>query len=147
MEYYKELRKYVGHRPLILPGSVVLILNEHNEVLLQERELGVYGLPGGLMELGESLEDTARREVLEETGLHIGELKLCHVYSGPEYYMENPNGDMFYSVTTVYKTKEYEGNLSPDGIESRSLQFFQPNNLPDGILPSYRAFIENELGV
>ena len=147
MEYYKELRKYVGHRPLILPGSVVLILNSNDEVLLQERELGVYGLPGGLMELGESLEDTARREVLEETGLRIGELTLCHVYSGPEYYMENPNGDMFYSVTAVYKTKQYEGNLSPDGIESLSLQFFQPNNLPEGILPSYRTFIENELGV
>lgn len=28
MEYYKELRKYVGHRPLILPGSVVIIQNE-----------------------------------------------------------------------------------------------------------------------
>ena len=44
MEYYKELRKYVGHRPLILPGSVVLILNSKDEVLLQERELGVLRL-------------------------------------------------------------------------------------------------------
>jgi len=147
MEYYKELRKYVGHRPLILPGSVVLILNSNGEVLLQERELGVYGLPGGLMELGESLEDTARREVLEETGLHIEGLTLCHVYSGPEYYMENPNGDMFYSVTAVYKTKQYEGNLSPDGIETLSLQFYNRNNLPEGLLASYRTFIENELGV
>ncbi|GGA34552.1 NUDIX hydrolase [Psychrobacillus lasiicapitis] len=147
MEYYKELRKFVGHRPLILPGSVVLILNSNEEVLLQEREPGVYGLPGGLMELGESLEDTARREVFEETGLHIGELSLCHVYSGPDYYIENPNGDTFYAVTTVYKTKEYKGELSPDGTESLSLQFFEANNLPDGILSSYRTFIENELGV
>ncbi|TQR17713.1 NUDIX hydrolase [Psychrobacillus soli] len=147
MEYYKELRKYVGHSPLILPGSAVLIVNEKNEVLLQERELGVYGLPGGLMELGESLEDTARREVLEETGLHIGGLTLCHVYSGPDYYIENPNGDTFYAVTAVYKTKEYKGELAPDGIETLSLQFFNPNNLPSGLLPSYRTFIENELGV
>lgn len=147
MEYYKEIRKYVGHSPLILPGSVVLILNEKNEVLLQERKIGIFGLPGGLMELGESLEDTARREVLEETGLQLGKLKLCHVYSGPDYYIENPNGDTFYAVTAVYRTKDYKGDISPDGIESLSLQFFDPNYLPEGILTSYRKFIENELGV
>ncbi|WP_342567357.1 NUDIX hydrolase [Psychrobacillus sp. FSL K6-4046] len=145
MEYYKKLRQYVGHQPLILPGSVVLILNEQNEVLLQERAPGIYGLPGGLMELGESLEVTAYREVLEETGLRIGKLTLCQVYSGPDYYIENPNGDTFYSVTIVYKTNEYEGLLTPDELESISLQFFPPNNLPNGILASYRTFIEDEL--
>ncbi|TQR20483.1 NUDIX hydrolase [Psychrobacillus vulpis] len=145
MEYYKELRKYVGHSPLILPGAVVLILNDQNEVLLQERSSGIFGLPGGLMELGESLEDTARREVLEETGLHIDKLVLCHVYSGRDYYFEVPNGDAFYSVTAVYKTNEFIGALSPDGIESISLRFFNPNHLPEGILASYRTFIEYAL--
>ncbi len=145
MEYYKTLRQYVGHQPLILPGSVVLILNNNKEILLQERATGVYGLPGGLMELGESLEDTARREVFEETGLRIGKLTLCHVYSGQDYYIENPNGDTFYSVTAVYKTNEFEGILTPDGVETISLQFFPPNKLPEGIVAAYRTFIENEL--
>ncbi|MEI4771685.1 NUDIX hydrolase [Psychrobacillus sp. FJAT-51614] len=144
MEYYKQLRKYVGHDPLILPGAVVLILNDKREILLQEREQEVFGLPGGLMELGESLEDTARREVLEETGLQLGSLTLCNVYSGPEYYMENPNGDKFYSVTAVYKAFEYIGNITPDENESISLQFFSPKHLPGGILESYRKFIEDE---
>ncbi|WP_347342956.1 NUDIX domain-containing protein [Lysinibacillus pakistanensis] len=65
----KFLRQYVGHQPIILPGSAVIILNNANEVLLQKRYEGGWGLPGGLMELGESLEDTAKREVFEETGL------------------------------------------------------------------------------
>ena len=73
--------------------------------MLQEREPGIFGLPGGLMELGESLEDTARREILEETGLHTWRVNFCHVYSGPEYYFEVSNGDTFYSVTAVYKTR------------------------------------------
>ena len=145
MEYYKQLRQYVGHQPLILPGSNVLILNDKGEVLLQERAPNIYGLPGGLMELGESFEDTARREILEETSLHIGSLQLCNVYSGPDYYIENPNGDKFYSVSAVYKTFEYSGEILADKVESISLQFFAPTNLPDGIIDSYRKFIEDAL--
>ena len=38
MEYYQQIRQYVGHRPLILPGAVVIIQNEFNEILLQERK-------------------------------------------------------------------------------------------------------------
>jgi 8-oxo-dGTP pyrophosphatase MutT (NUDIX family) len=81
MNYVRDLRKLVGHTPLILPGSVVLILNNQNELLFATSN-GWLGLPGGLMELGESLEDTARREVKEETGLDIGDLKLLGVFSG-----------------------------------------------------------------
>jgi 8-oxo-dGTP pyrophosphatase MutT (NUDIX family) len=64
LEYYKELRKFVGHRPLILPGSVVIIVNEKGELLLQERDKYFWVLPGGLMNLGESLVETAKREVI-----------------------------------------------------------------------------------
>ncbi|GLO66088.1 MULTISPECIES: NUDIX domain-containing protein [Oceanobacillus] len=71
MEYYKYLRQYVGHRPIILPGSVVIILNEKNEGLLQKRHDGSWGLPGGLMDLEESFEEVAMREVFEETGLVV----------------------------------------------------------------------------
>lgn len=145
MEYYKQLRQYVGHQPLILPGSNVLILNDKGEVLLQEREPNVYGLPGGLMELGESFEDTARREIMEETGLHVGALQLCHIYSGPDYFNENPNGDKFYSISAVYKTADYSGEMLADEVESVSLQFFDPTHLPVGIMASYRKFIEDAL--
>ncbi|WP_411852885.1 NUDIX domain-containing protein [Virgibacillus halodenitrificans] len=62
MDYVSEIRKLVGHRPLILTGSVVLILNENNELLLQHRTDGGWGLPGGLMELGESLERSKGRD-------------------------------------------------------------------------------------
>ncbi|WP_338001047.1 hypothetical protein [Neobacillus terrae] len=46
MEYFKYLRQYVGHRPIILPGSVVIIVNQQNEILLQERHNGNWGLQG-----------------------------------------------------------------------------------------------------
>ena len=143
MEYVMELRKLVGHRPLILPGSVVLIINEQNQVLLQHRHDGGWGLPGGIMELGESLEETARREVKEETGLDIGELKLLGVYSGAEYYYKVSNGDELYSVTAVYLTRDVKGNIEMDKTESKALQYFHLNDLPEGLTEEYRNYMES----
>jgi len=97
MEYFKYLRQYVGHRPIILPGSVVIIANEENEILLQKRHNGNWGLPGGLMDLGEIFEEVAKREVFEETGLVVENLKLLNVHSGSNYYLKVPNGDELFS--------------------------------------------------
>lgn len=145
MGYIRELRKLVGHRPLILPGAVVLVFNNEGKLLLQHRSDGGWGLPGGLMELGESLEETARREVKEETGLDIGELKLEGVFSGAEYYLKVANGDELYSVTTVYSTNEYAGELEIDELESIDLQFFSLDQLPDDLQKSYLNYIKHHL--
>lgn len=141
LEYYKEMRKYVGHKPLILPGSVVIIVNDSGEILLQERNDGSWGLPGGLMNLGESLIDTARREVYEETRLNVNNLVLLDVLSGPEYFLKNPNGDELYSVTAVYKSSDYTGELIPDMEESKNLRFCRVDELPERMDQEYRDCI------
>ncbi len=62
-------------------------------VLLQLRgDDATWGLPGGRLEPGESLEQAARRELLEETGLAAGDLALVDVYSGPEFVVRYPMG-------------------------------------------------------
>ncbi|OCA84203.1 DNA mismatch repair protein MutT [Bacillus sp. FJAT-27225] len=134
MGYIEELRETVGQRPLILVGAAVAIFNEEGELLLQKRHDGQWGVPGGLMELGESAEDTARREVFEETGLEIGTLELITVLSGEEYFVHLANGDQFYPVTVVYKTNDIKGGvLQPDGIESIKAEFFPLDRLPEGL--------------
>lgn len=145
MGYVSELRKLVGNRPLILPGAVVLIFNDKDELLLQHRTDGGWGLPGGIMELGESLEETGRREVKEETGLLIGDMKLEGVFSGSEYFLKVANGDELYSVTAVYSTRSYEGEIKIDESESVDLQFFSLEQLPDGLQKSYLDFITQYL--
>ena len=113
MGYVEDLRAIVGHRPLILVGSVVIIIDEKGRLLLQERQFpkGAWGIPGGLMELGESTEDVAKREIFEETGYKIDELKLINVYSGPQNFTVAENGDEFYVVTTAYFTDKFKGKF------------------------------------
>ncbi|MEH7379180.1 NUDIX hydrolase [Bacillus sp. JJ1533] len=142
MEYYKYLRQFVGHRPIILPGSVVIILNDQNEVLLQKRHDGNWGLPGGLMDLGESFEEVAKRETFEETGLVVENLKLLNVFSGSEYYLKLPNGDELYSATAVYYTRDVSGEIKIDYSESEKMQYFSFDNLPNELTDEYRGFIE-----
>jgi 8-oxo-dGTP pyrophosphatase MutT (NUDIX family) len=58
--YVDELREMVGHRPIILVGSVTIIVDDMGRLLLQQRKepRRAWGITGGLMELGESTEDT-----------------------------------------------------------------------------------------
>ncbi|MED1941123.1 NUDIX domain-containing protein [Cytobacillus firmus] len=70
MGYVMDLRKIVGSRPLVITGASVIILDENNRLLLQLRkDNNCWGLAGGSLEPGETLEDVAKREMLEETGL------------------------------------------------------------------------------
>ncbi len=69
MNYIQSLRKVIGTKPIIAPGSAVIVLNEQNEILLQLRsDTNDWGIPGGGMEIGDSLEETARKELFEEIG-------------------------------------------------------------------------------
>lgn len=145
MGYIEELRQLVGNRPLILVGAVVVLVDSREQILLEQRQhpKGVWGLPGGLMELGESTEDVARREALEETGLHIGELQLINIYSGPDYFTTAQNGDQFYSVTAAYFTKDYSGKMEYDEKESMAIKFFNLESLPEKMIGSHREVIED----
>ena len=134
MGYIENLRAAVGNQPLILVGVAVAVLNETGEILLQKRMDGLWGVPGGFIELGESTEDAGRREVLEETGIEIGKLDLVGVFSGKQHFVKLPNGDEFYPVTIAYISREIKGGvLKADGQETTEAKFFKVNELPDGL--------------
>lgn len=130
-DYIKEIRELIGSRPFILVGSAVLVFNRENEVMLQLRsDTGKWGIPGGAMEPGESFEETARRELFEETGLNLKRLKFLDVVAGEEYYFQYPNGDEIYNAIALYACNDWEGELKMDDGESKDLRFFPLDNLP-----------------
>ncbi|MED1613252.1 NUDIX hydrolase [Bacillus paranthracis] len=146
MGYIEELRKVVGSRPLNLAGVAVAVFNEQGQILLQQRRNGIWGVPGGFVELDESTEEAGRREVFEETGIEIGTLQLISVFSGKEFFVKLPNGDEFYPITIAYLCKDIKGGLlKADGIESLSVQFFDFDKLPENISPFIKKLIEQKL--
>lgn len=130
MGYITELRKLVGSRPLIMAGACVIVEKE-GMILLQKRtDNGLWGLPGGALEPGESMEQVARRELLEETGLVAGALELMAVFSGDGLYYQYPNGDEVHNVITAYCCREAHGEPFADGEEGSELRFFLLDELP-----------------
>ena len=130
MGYIFELRELVGKRPLFSPGATVVAFDEQNRVLMQRRsDTKTWGFPGGSSELGDSLEDTARRELLEETGLVAGRLEFITVLSGAAYRFTYPNGDQIYNVGAVFVTRGLTGDLQTDA-ESLELRWFAPFSIP-----------------
>lgn len=142
MSYVKNIRKKIGHDPLILVGSNVIIENK-GKILLQKRSNGNWGLPGGLMELGETLENTARREVFEETNLHISNLKLINLYSGKDYVFTLDNNDQINVVTAVYHTNQFKGVLNGNNEETLDLKFVDPKKLPPNTEKEYVTYINH----
>jgi len=142
MDYIRELRALVGHRPLIVVVAGVLIFDENGRVLLQHRYDGHWGIPGGAMELGETLEETARREVREETTLELGTLTMVAVHSGPEFFDQYPNGDEVSFVIAIYEAREVRGSPIVDGNETRDLTFFALDALPPNMLAVARRVLD-----
>jgi 8-oxo-dGTP pyrophosphatase MutT (NUDIX family) len=134
-QYIKDMRKLVGHRPMIVSGASVIIFNAENKVLMLHRsDNDSWCFPGGALELGESLREAAIREVFEETGLEVTELELMDVFSGKDLYYKYPNGDEVYNVDAVFITRQYKGELKINN-ESRQARFFDIRDIPENISP------------
>src|SRR5665648_173408 len=130
MVYITELRKLVGHRPLLMVGAGVLIQDSNQHLLLLKRsDNHFWGLPGGAVEPGEDVEGTARRETMEETGLEVQDLELFGVYSGPEFFYEYPNGDQVYNVTIIYMARGVSGSICLNQ-EHTAWQYFADEDIP-----------------
>ena len=134
--YIMWLRSFVGHKPLLQCGAGVIVENEKGEILLIKRtDNGCWGYAGGSVELGEKVEDTACRELFEETGLIADNLELFSVFSGEDTHYIYPNGDEVHNIDIVYICKAYHGEMKADLNEASEVRFFDINNLPDNISP------------
>ena len=145
--YIKELRSLIGHRPIIYGAGSVIIENDRGEVLLGKRtDNHLWGYSGGGMEIGESVEDCARRELREEMGIEAEELEFFMVNSGPESHIIYPNGDEVYYVEVIFRCRRYHGEPRRQPEELEELRFFAPEEISlDMISPPIRPVFRKYL--
>ena len=142
MDYILQLRQYIGHRPILTVGATILVLDEQNRLLMMKRsDSGSWGIPGGATELGEVVEEAAKRETLEEVNLQVGEMSLFGVFSGPDLYYKYPNGDEVYNVTIVYLSRDWHGEIKLNG-EHTEWDWYPVNKIPEDPSPPIRPVIE-----
>ncbi len=147
--YIMSLREKVGHDPLLQCAGSIIIENEKGEVLLGRRtDNHKWGYAGGSIELGETIEECAKRELYEETGLIADEIEFFMINSGEETHYTYPNGDEVYNVEIIYICRKYHGELCKQDEELEELRFFSMREFPkmeeisDPIRPVFRKYLE-----
>jgi ADP-ribose pyrophosphatase YjhB (NUDIX family) len=127
--YIAFLRQNIGEDMLLLNAANVVIVNEFNEVLLQQRTgSNLWGLPGGLMELNESIAEAAIRETYEEMGVIVELTGFLGIFTNPMMrWRENDKARVLcYSFTA----KIIEGTVHVHDEESVAFGYFSKDNLP-----------------
>ena len=105
-----------------------------------------WGYAGGSIELGETVEEAAKRELFEEMGLVADEMELFYINSGEETHYIYPNGDEVYNVEIIYICRKYHGTIKRQEEEVEELKFFDVDDIPedisDPIRPVFREYIK-----
>jgi ADP-ribose pyrophosphatase YjhB (NUDIX family) len=130
------------------PSVAAIIPNDDGHVLLQRRsDNGLWGLPGGGVEIGESVSTAIVREVQEETGLTVMIERLVGVYSDPRFQVVRyADGNVVHYINTLFVCRIVGGTLQTCE-ETLDLQFFDPAHLPEGMLLSHRIRVQDAVAI
>ena len=143
-DYIRELRSRIGHMRIVIPGVRGIIVDQARGLLLQRRaDSGHWGLPAGVVDVGDSVLDALSREVQEETGLKVERADLFGVYTEPRFSVTYPNGDEVQTFTVAFLVREWSGELSADSEEVTDVRFFPLDALPENLYPIHRECIDD----
>jgi 8-oxo-dGTP pyrophosphatase MutT (NUDIX family) len=128
--YMERLRKKVGSDLILVPGVAAIIRDAAGRILAQRNKEGIWNLPAGAIDPGESPAKAVVREVFEETGLIAKPIRLVGVIGGaPEHRITYENGDLVESTTIVFDCA-VQGELEPQDDETVTLTYFALSDMP-----------------
>ena len=150
------MTRYFAEDPTELGLSVSALVFRGREILLMRRsDNGFWSLPGGFVEIGESVSAAALREVLEETGYTVELGRLIGVYSDPktqvvDYGRKKGSGAgggdrRIHVVNLCFEARAIEAGEATTPEETLEIGFFDPRALPEPLVPIQRVRIEDGL--
>ncbi|MFC7679504.1 NUDIX domain-containing protein [Paenibacillus sp. GCM10028914] len=129
--YHRDVRQYIAKKSSIGVKAAVIVLNDNGEILLLKRHgRDEWGVPIGSMKPGESMQDTASRELWEESGLIADDMRLLDLLSGPQYVKKHRGGDEVYFVIGVYEAQGLRSAIDLPVDSEISLKYCDVDNLP-----------------
>lgn len=146
--YIKWLRAHVGHERIYLVYATAFVFNEKGHLLVQERyDFDWLGVPGGALEMNETLAECAIRETLEETGVVCQVEGLIGAFSHPDYTLTYPNGDEVQPWTAAFICRAVDSQIRVDGKEALHAAFRPIGEIRHRLPPQYQDALrlaENE---
>jgi ADP-ribose pyrophosphatase YjhB (NUDIX family) len=131
MDYWQSIRQAVGKGTVIIPSAAGAIIHEGKILLVRHNVFRKWQIPGGLQEIGESIQQTVQREIKEELGLDLVAGSLIAVYSHPKWMIEFPDESTLQQLIFFFLM---EGEISPINIQTSEIaayQFFEPDEIPE----------------
>jgi ADP-ribose pyrophosphatase YjhB (NUDIX family) len=131
----------------LVPSANVIVVNDQGQILLIRRtDNDNWAVPGGGMDLGESIIDTAVRETREETGITCEITGLVGIYTNPRHViLYTSNGEARQEFSIVFTARPVSGKLRPSS-ESAEPQWVSPATVPSlPMHPSMRQRIQHYL--
>src|SRR5215472_11261543 len=131
----------------VVPSANVIVVNDQDEILMIRRtDNDNWAVPGGGMDPGESITDTAVRETQEETGIVCEITSLVGIYTNPNHViLYTSNGEVRQEFSIVFTAKPVGGALRPSS-ESSEPQWVAPDAIPGlQMHPSMRQRVQDYL--
>ncbi len=131
MDYWQSVRQAVGKETVIIPSAAGAIIHEGKILLVRHNLLKKWQIPGGLQEIGESVQQTVQREIKEELGLDLLAGSLIGIYSHPKWTIQFPDESKLQQLIFFFLM---EGEILPINIQTSEIaayQFFSPDEIPD----------------
>lgn len=130
----------------LIPAASAVVADEAGRILLARRtDNDLWTIPGGAMDPGESIAETAVREVKEETGLDVEVVSLVGIYSNPRHVVEYADGEVRQQFSVCFACRPIAGEPTPSD-ETTEVGYFAPEAIEHlDMHPSIRLRIAHYL--
>jgi ADP-ribose pyrophosphatase YjhB (NUDIX family) len=144
MDYFTKISQLVGKEQIILSGAAGAISKDGKILLVRRHNLSrTWGPPGGVQELGETIQETAHREVLEEVGLDLQPSELIGVYSSSQWDIELSEGRSIQQLTLFFRMTGKIDEIAIQESEVAEWGFFSPDEIPENMMPCCKQKVQD----
>jgi ADP-ribose pyrophosphatase YjhB (NUDIX family) len=140
--YLSQVRKLIDKQELIITAARAVIRDQERRILfIRRRDNGLWAMPAGGQELGESILDCLKREVKEESGLDVILATPMAIYS--QVSIVTASGDPYQLFLVQFLVDEWSGELVTETDETVDARFLDLDELPENMPDSYHEVLKD----